>query len=268
MAGADHREKLGKVVSVRVSWTPLPRLSDRAQASEILDGLKEDRWAAGSGFVKRDGGRWVWMGDLQTSTGEIGLVIKGRPRSWLGLIPDHHAIKQAIGAARLRSAGVVTSELLGLFEVRTESGGAEQWLALRALPGETLAHAMARDARSFADGAALARRAGGLVRTLCDAGLFNRDHKASNLIVLDSGEIGVVDTVAVRRRRSGDEFRQRMLLAMCKELAGIGALPRRAQLMRCLRAASGDSRADWAVIAQAMRDAGDTTPRVDPLGGH
>jgi hypothetical protein len=58
-----------------------------------------------------------------------------------------------------------------------------------------------------------------------------------------------------------------MLLAMCKELAGIGALPRKTQLLRCLTAASDDARGDWAAIELAMRRAGDTTPRVDPLAG-
>ena len=208
------------------------------------------------------------MGDLRTASGMVGLVIKGRSRWGLdaaGLIPDRHAIKQAVGAARLRSIGVATSEPIALLDVRSNAGGRERWLVLRALRGETLAHVLAKCERSFGEDAELARRVGALVRTLCNAGLFNRDHKASNLIVSPAGEIGVVDTVAIKHRRPSAPLRRRMLLAMCKELAGIGALSRRAQLMRCLRSASDEAHADWRSIAVTLRRAGDTTPSVDPL---
>jgi len=232
---------------------------------EIVESTRGRRWAEGSGYIKRDGGRWVWMGALLTDRGEVALVIKARPGPALGIIPDRHAIKQAMGAARLRTIDIPTSEPIATMEVRTGSGKRERWLVLTALPGESLAHTLAHRSMSLGEEAALARRAGQLVRTLSEAGLFNRDHKASNLIVLDDGAIGVVDTVAIRRQR-GETARRRMLLAMCKELAGIGALPRRAQLLRCLREATDDVRGDWREIGAMLAAAGDTTPRVDPLG--
>lgn len=248
----------------RLVPTPLVRPVDRAGVDSIIAALRAGEWSPGSRFVKREGDRWVWLGELPASAGGAVLVIKGRPRGGLGMLPDRHAVKQAIGAARLRRIGVATSEPIALLDVRLESGAAERWLILNALPGDTLANTLARGGRTHAQDAALAQRAGALVRTLHEAGLFNRDHKASNLIVTPAGAIGVVDTVAIRRRRSVST-RRRMLVSMCKELTGIGALPRRTQLLRCLRAASDDARADWRAIALLMRDAGDTTPRVDPL---
>lgn len=216
--------------------------------------------------MKRDSGKWVWLGDLRVADGEIGLVIKCRPRPRLAWLPDRHAIRQAIGAARLVRINVPTSEPIALIDVDTEDGERQRWLVLRAIPGESLARVIARGGMTFDAESDLARRAGALVRTLCDAGLFNRDHKASNLIVSASGELGIVDTVAIRRRRPGERSRRRMLLAMCKELSGIGAMPSKAMLLRCLRSASDDVRADWRAIGAMRRAAGDTTPLVDPLG--
>ena len=244
----------------------MPCAVDRAGIGEILEALRADDWAPGSRFVKRDGGRWVWLGDLEIASGVVGLVIKGRARSGIGPAADRRAIKQAIGARRLGRAGVLTSEPIALLDVRLETGGRERWFVLRALQGQTLAQAVACGGeRPQEEDAELARRSGALVRTLCQAGLFNRDHKASNLIVTPSGEIGVVDTVAIRRRPVGALARRRMLLAMCKELSGIGVLPGLTQMMRCVLSASDDAHGDWRWIAQALRDAGDTTPRVDPF---
>jgi hypothetical protein len=261
---ADHAdESLGRIASVRVRLLPRPR--DRALVDELLGAIRSGRWSPNPGFVKRDKGRWVWLGAFRVADGELGLVIKGRRRPRLGWLPDRHAIRQAIGAARLVRIGVPTSEPIALLDVNTTAGDRQRWLVLRAIPGESLAHVIAQGGMSFDAESALARRAGALVRTLGDAGLFNRDHKASNLIVSASGELGIVDTVAIRRRRPGGPSRRRMLLAMCKELSGIGAMPRRAALLRCLRSASDDVRADWRAIGALRRSAGDTTPRVDPL---
>lgn len=259
--------RLEDVASVWVTRSPLSGSSDRQAIQEIVNAIRSgDRWSADSRFVKRDGSSWVWLGSLRTASDDVDLVIKGRVGSRFGLISDRHAIKQAIGAARLLKIGVATSEPVALLNILTGSGVRAHWFVLRALEGESLAHELARGERSFAVDAGLARCAGALVRTLCEAGLFNRDHKASNLIVLATGAIGIVDTVAIKRRRGCEQSRRRMLLAMCKELAGIGAMPRRSQLMRCLLSASVDPRADWRAIERMLREAGDTTPRVDPLG--
>ncbi|MCB9838605.1 MAG: hypothetical protein H6813_04635 [Phycisphaeraceae bacterium] len=263
MPGADYRDNLPAIGRVRIasSWS----VRDHDSADPVARAIGEGRWSAASGYVKRDGLRWVWLGELTTSRGDAAVVIKGGPAPRLRLVPDRRALKQAIGASRLRAAGIETSEPIATLDVVTKEGQRGRWLVLGAIRGETLAHRLASGGMSFDEEAALARRAGELVRTLCDAGLFNRDHKASNLIVMETGGIGVVDTVAIRRRHGADA-RRRMLLAMCKELRGIGALPRRAQLMRCLRAASGTEREDWRAVGAMLRAAGDTTPRVDPLG--
>lgn len=241
-------------------FRPAPGAQDGALVGALLDAIcAGDRWSEGSRFVKRDADRWVWMGELGTSSGTHALVIKGRPRTMTDVLRDRHAIKQSIGAERLRAAGIPTSPPLAIVDVRAHGGNRERWLVLAALPGESLAQVCKRGG----DTPQLAREVGELVRTIGNHGLFNRDHKASNLIVTPEGGVGVIDTVAIRKA-SGAEPRRRMLLAMCKELRGISAMPRRTQLMRCLLAASDDWREDWRAVGAMLQAAGDTTPRVDP----
>ncbi len=257
---SNQMQTIERVKRIRTPWF---RPAPGAPVDELIEAIRAgDRWSEGSRFVKRDGDRWVWMGALSAASGVHALVIKGRSRRFTDVLPDRHAIKQSIGAQRLHAAGVPTSLPLAILDVLSGNGDRERWLVLAALQGESLAHHCKRGDVS----PALAQRAGELVRTITGAGLFNRDHKASNLIVTPEGGVGVIDTVAIRKA-AGSEPQRRMLLAMCMELQGINAMPRRSQLLRCLLAASDDWRTDWRAIDAMLRAAGDTTPRINPVSG-
>jgi hypothetical protein len=114
---------------------------------------------------------------------------------------------------------------------------------------------------------ALARSVGEFVRTINEAGLYNHDHKLSNIIRCEDGEFGIIDTVAISGAACIAEP-SFMLLTMLKEAQGVGLLPRRTLLMRCLQFGVGGEdplSEEWRFIEQSLENAGDTTPKVSPL---
>jgi hypothetical protein len=120
------------------------------------------------------------------------------------------------------------------------------------------------------------------------AGRYNRDHKPSNLIILDSGapdpRPAIIDTVAIKELRPwrrADLYH--MFASLVIEPMGCGCPPRRPLMMRVLvehqrellrripdllppdpatrRAAR---HMDWMRIAGIVAEHGDPTPRVRP----
>lgn len=193
--------------------------------------------------------------------------------------------RQIRGARTLQRIGVATAEpLLLLRGAHRATGTARESLVTRALPGRTLLHLMDDVARrrtqapSLAAQRAVAHTLGRQLQRFAAAGLFNRDHKPSNLIVMfdDSPpEIGVIDTVAIRRDRVRDGG-LRMLTSLMLEPLGCGCPPPRTMRMRTLIAATTDAshphgapliarKAAWRAVAQAIYEHGDPTPRVNPL---
>ena len=124
----------------------------------------------------------------------------------------------------------------------------------------------------------LARRAGELTARLAAAGLFNRDHKPSNIIVEHerpgapkSPGLVLIDTAGVTRL--GARRPERMLFNLVVEFVGTRTLPRRTLLMRALRAyldhangsTRGTPRAVWDEVERLLAEHGDPTPKDDPL---
>ncbi len=262
-----------------------PRLSPRARPAilpgaarpdgpsrdALLRALRDARWAPGFRCAKSDpaSGALTFLGDLLVAGAPRPLVLKRLPfrRGLLHALArplgDSRAWKHSLGAARLRRAGILTGSPLLL--LRDPGPPGAHWLVLERLPGEDLARTLASRALAVRDEHDLARRAGALVRTLCAHALFNRDHKLSNIIRAPGGELGLIDTIAIRPR--SPRAAERMLAAMLFEGAGARVLPRRTLLMRCLLAAAPGEGAHalWRRLADRLARAGDTTPRVDPL---
>lgn len=193
--------------------------------------------------------------------------------------------RQIRGARTLQRIGVATAEPLLLVRgADRATGAARESLVTRALPGRTLLHLMDDIARgpaqapSFAAQRAVARTLGRQLQRFAAAGLFNRDHKPSNLIVMfnDSPpEVAVIDTVAIRADRLKDGG-LRMLTSLMLEPLGCGCPPPRTMRMRTLIAATTDDahphgapliarKAAWRAVAQAVHEHGDSRPRVNPL---
>jgi hypothetical protein len=258
---------------------------DAAWAGAIADARA---WSV----LKEDGGSSVLVGEARGRRVVVKCHapsgIAGRAKAAAGV---SRLRRQWRGALWLRGRGFGTAAPLALLRGRGASGVVE-CLVMEAVEGPTVLEVLARLGGRRAgsgrdDGAsppwvrgqhALARALGEQVARLCRSGRYNRDHKASNLIVtrLDRrcAEIAIIDSVAIRRRTalSGD-VAARMLASLVIEPTGVGCPPRRALLMRGARACA-DALADgrsarelWRRAEAIVRRHGDPRPRVDPLGG-
>jgi len=241
-----------------------------------LTALVKQRWIKPPTLAKREGMAETWLGALHGATGEIALKIRrvsAAPRS------ASHFARAWRGALRLQRAGIATGEPLAILRepaVGSVSQPHREALLLRAVPGSDLLHVLHNNQSSQARLLCVATRTGALVHAMAQANLRNRDAKLSNLILMTDWNIGVIDTAGVGRIVPLPLARaravERMLFDMLKESSGCSVLPARTALWRCLTtamgpAASRDARkALWRRLARALDRAGDTTPRVDPLG--
>lgn len=279
-------------------------------AQTLLRTLSDPAWAAAARVLKRDERSTVLRGDtplgpvvvksMLARPGLAGVIARATSRTRLS--------RQWRGATLLRQRGFITPEPLALWRGVDTQGRPVESLALTWLEGDTLLHLLARaieDPTSLdhARRVALATAAGAHVARTLHAGLFNRDGKPSNLLVLtpdaapgsaasQSAEptIAVLDPVGVRPlgllRR--DRARRRMLFSLIVECLGCGldpgvrarlgamhaslhthAAPRKAGAASPGTAQAGAAsrevvRRDYRLIDQMLFEHGDPRPRVDP----
>ncbi len=180
-------------------------------------------------------------------------------------------MRQWRGAELLMDAGIDTAEpLLFLRGARTDQGGVVEALVLEKIEGEDLLHVIARGGLSVEQEHALAIGVGEQVATLVSRGIFNRDHKPSNVLAAardgDLSDLAIVDTVGIEARATDGT---RMLATLCFELIGTDRLPRRAILMRACTsfcAGSGARRKSvWTSVRRRIDAHGDCAPEDDPL---
>lgn|GEM_PF-772141 len=193
--------------------------------------------------------------------------------------------RQWRGVPLVTRAGARSPACLVLAVEHTE-GGTREWLVMDAAQGRSLLEHLAdiHAGRGVAGVRAqhdLARAMAWLLAKLDRAGLFNRDHKPSNIIVTSLGKGGspptfaLIDTVAIRRGRKAD----RMLHALFVEPLGVGVPPRRSLAMRVIHelvrlerpgASATEQRARrhglWVEVSKAIERHGDPRPRDNPLG--
>ncbi len=173
-------------------------------------------------------------------------------------------------AAWLYRRGIGTAKCVALATDR--STPARRWLVMEHVPGATLLEELA--SASVRRQHQIARAAGGQLAEFAARGVYNRDHKPSNLIVREAcgdTDLSVLDCVAIRRGRRPE----RMMASLLIEPAGCGVPVRAALAMRALREFVGASweiphwRRDrhrlWHAVADMVRAHGDPTPRVNPL---
>lgn len=201
-----------------------------------------------------------------------------------------HADKQWRGAARLHRAGLLTATPIWQGLALCD-GVACELLVLPYLEGPTLLELLLAASRgkgpSVARQHSIARAVGRTVPALLRARLWNRDHKPSNLIVMDADtevpRIAIIDCVGIKKYGwfGIDESEgEHMAASLVTEPLGCGCPPRRALWMvgfRAMmdadaRAADRESRhADMRVllddILPLIPTAADARPRVDPLSG-
>lgn len=245
------------------------RFVRRGAHADAAAALAEGRALGSRELLKEESGRQTISGVVSTESGDRRVIIKRIPervgvRRWLyRLLRLSPAFRQWRGAEVLASSGIATSAPIAILR-GVADGVSCEWLILDAVDGQDALHCLQDALRSsaFSEEGALATLLGGFVRVLAEAGIRNRDHKLSNLIVCADDVVAVVDTVGLAR---GVHAEHAMLLAMLKEAAGVGLLPRRTTLLRALIAAVDDWKPMWRRLDDDLRRAGDTTPRVNPL---
>lgn len=282
----------------------------QSAAPHWIAALADPRWLAGSTLLKRDGLAWVRRATLTGPAGDsVDCIVKVAPvrgfAGWLrtavlgplGIAPTALA-RQWRGAQQLAGLGVATPTPLLQARARCEAAPVEVLLT-EYLPGRSLLEHMAAPLGPARADHALADAAGELVAALIAGGLLNRDHKPSNILVLDDQRLALLDCVGLCKAVTRDVVAgpARMLASMVIEPLGCRCLPRRTLRRRALRAflharwhqggpaptdaatpttpdppdppnrqwERASARAFWAAVAQLVDRHGDPTPAVWPL---
>jgi tRNA A-37 threonylcarbamoyl transferase component Bud32 len=231
--------------------------------------------------LKHEGRAWVWRARLL----DREVVIKSRE---LGAIDR---LKQALGASRadrhwrgaaaLSMKRIQTARVLAMGRMTIDSRPADV-LVMEFIEGPTLLKMLAggNDLGTRAQHV-IARAVGRQVGVMVEAGMYNRDHKPSNILMRTTragdAEPVVIDCVAIRYGPWASSRRGavRMLASLVIEPTGCGCPPRRTLMLRVLLAAiasgstspscKADVRALWRAVADRVNRHGDTKPLVNPL---
>jgi tRNA A-37 threonylcarbamoyl transferase component Bud32 len=235
-----------------------------ADAARIAEAVCASGWADQARVLKREERGTVFAATI----GARAVVVKCHA---LGRLKDHASVmagrtrllRQWRGTERLERAGVPSTNMLVLAR-----GGVQpriEVLVMERVAGRSLLHHIA-DGGATAD---LADVLGEQVRSIAGAGLVNRDHKASNLIVAPDGRVVLIDTVGVRAESSQVTARRHMLFCLIVEMVGTKTVTTAGQRMRVVRAANGGdrkaAREDYRAVAQKLVEHGDPTPKHDPF---
>lgn len=232
----------------------------------------------------------VWRTTLTFGTGNRArthdVVIKLDPldtpkKKLQALVRRTKAFRQWRGADLLTKLGFRAAPCLAVLRGNAPPGPCEL-LVLTNLPGRTLLEWAADPGVGPRDQHALAAEVGRWTGSLVDRGLYNRDHKPSNVVVHDLGEgrfeCSLVDTVDLQptasllfRRLGTQTPLGDMLAKLWIECAGCGIGPRRTITARVCRAATASAttkdraRTLWRETTTLVRDHGDPRPKDDPL---
>lgn len=223
------------------------RHSAQADGPAWAAALADESWADTAVLLKEDGPVRVLAAKLRGREVVLKFYryqgVVGRVRARLGVAPgDRHWA----GAALLAAEGIPSAPMLALLN-RREGQVREDCLIMGRLGGASLLHCLDQAKRGdmpLTQQHNLARAVGLQVGCILAAGLHNRDHKPSNLIVkFDEADPDAMPTVAVAdcqgvhrldRDKSRHAIRTQASLAL--EAIGAGVLPRKAIIAMTLRA--------------------------------
>lgn len=258
------------------------RVQDGEDGAAMAGALGDPAWRAGATVLKEDRDVCVRRARLL----DRDVVVKrwslaSAKRRVQALVDRTPACRHWDGARWLREIGVGTAPTRAVLRGADERGACEL-LVMDFLPGRTVLEEVAIADITVRQQHRLAEAIGWQIGEMQLEGVRNRDHKASNLLVvrpapnsrrvLTTGrEIAVIDCVGVSRgsRPLADEA-----FALLVECVGVGHVPRlgvRMRVMRAMLERRGSDRAlgkrVWREVARRLAAHGDARPKVDPLGG-
>ncbi len=164
-----------------------------------------------------------------------------------------------------------TAECLSLLSWKSDDSTRQRTLVMEALPGTSLLHWLdAHRSLPARDQHAMASAVGTQTRSLLAAGLFNRDHKPSNIIVTSTTppQLALIDTASIGQTGARAPEPVRPLASLFIEPIGCSVAPRLALAMHALKAFEPDRAARrklWHRVASAVRAHSDPTPKDNPL---
>ncbi|MBU6413653.1 MAG: hypothetical protein KGS45_09270 [Planctomycetes bacterium] len=255
------------------TFTLLGDLNDLARQSHTMLVAELARWdSLPHSCLKPGESRSVWR--ITTSTEIVTLkcrrhTIGNRLRNLVQRTPLHREIR---GSEFLKRDGIATVTPLALY-----SGQGVHCLALRHVPGRTLLECIADSTLSASARLEIAQAVGTQLVQIGRAGICNRDHKPSNLIVDETVKGGplitVIDPAGIFQSPVPGCGMPHMLASLFIEPTGCGVPPNKRDIVRVVRAVFKRGKfAHWKSVRDllgAARDIvmqhGDPTPAVNPL---
>jgi hypothetical protein len=258
------------------------RIAD-GNAGVLLRLCATDGWKRGATVLKHDERSTVLTGESSAGPVVVKSLLLDRPKDVLSrMFSVTRFVRQWGGAELLARHGFAVATPLALWRGRDEQGRLVESLAMERLSGKTVLRHLADRDLPRDEQFALARELGSQAARLALAGLVNRDHKPSNLIVKSlagvSGSVGasgsvvaILDTVAIRRARPRAAL-VHMLFELIVEPIGCRLeipLGLRLAAVRSAVREAGWPRKEvtqlWRDVRAALLAHGDPTPRINPL---
>ncbi|MBL8762930.1 MAG: hypothetical protein JNM07_01505 [Phycisphaerae bacterium] len=241
--------------------------------------------------LKNDGDVRVVCADMLGRPVVVKLwTLRSLPDRLKAMLGASRAHRHWRGGACLLAAGIPTARPIALLRDAAPGSPPRMALVMEHLSGPTALEALADRARGPRARHDAARAVARTTAALVHAGLFNRDHKPSNLILTTRAgtlDAAVIDTVAIRRLPRHQVWRPlRTLASLVIEPTGVGLPPPRTLIVRVVHeylrvlfareAGRPVDDAEWRPhvgpiidrVSRLVRAHGDPTPRVNPLAPH
>jgi tRNA A-37 threonylcarbamoyl transferase component Bud32 len=260
------------------------KLAPGGKRSAWARALADPTWRDAATLLKRDKDTTVWRTHMLGNDVVIKCWSLERTKRRLQAITrTTPACRQWRGALRLLKVEIATSKPYALARL-IRDGQREEVLVMQAVQGKSVLEHLAIGDLSAKQEHAVAAALGDQIRTLLVNGMYNRDHKPSNLIVEDaaktSARIAIIDTVSINSCgvECDLDFMCDMLFALLIEPIGCKCAPRKSLRLRTMLHAFADDdqsrvpdlsrealKKTWHDLEDWIKLHGDPTPKVDPL---
>lgn len=256
------------------------------------DSISGDQWARGlasfepAAILKQEPGAAVHLALIHGQSVVVkSLDLSSQAARLAARLHLSRLHRQWRGHQRLAAAGIATSQPVCLARIDSPIATPQLLLVLRHVEGKSLLQHLSDQDLSASAQHHLARLLGDQIGSIARARLRNRDHKLSNLIVMDAEgvtpRIVVIDAAGVGNKRKGtrEQVASRMLFSAIVEPTGLRLPVRRSLQVRVARACAqamlhgGASRQQRRLLtrrllrqaARRLAHHGDPTPRTNPL---